>query len=85
LLREAILGLSVDSIKGMAEVITVHKLPQAFRGAERSWYRGLAIVGTQVAPVINPEALLTQLEWAALRNSTQYPVPSAQYSEKSAG
>jgi chemotaxis signal transduction protein len=78
LLREAILGLSVDSIEGMAEVITVHKLPRAFQGAERSWYRGLAIVGRQVVPVINPETLLTQLEWAALRNSTQYAVPSTQ-------
>ena len=85
LLREAILGLSVESVAGMAEVITLHKLPRAFQGAERSWYRGVAVVGTQAVPVINPETLLTQLEWAALRNSTQSPVPSTQKKAAASG
>ncbi len=76
LLREAIVGLSVESIEGMAEVITVHKLPRAFQGAERTWYRGLAIVGTRVVPVISPETLLSQLEWAALRNGKSTAAPA---------
>lgn len=85
LLRDAILGLSVDSIAGMAEVVAIHRLPRAFQGAERSWYRGLAVVGTQAVPVINPETLLTQLEWAALRNGMQYSVPSAQKEAAASG
>jgi chemotaxis signal transduction protein len=66
LLREATVGLSVDSIAGMAEVRTVQKLPRAFQGAECTWYRGLAIVGPQVVPVINPQTLLTEVELAEL-------------------
>jgi chemotaxis protein histidine kinase CheA len=85
LLRDAILGLSVDSIAGMAQVVGVHRLPRAFQGAECSWYRGLAVVGTQAVPVINPETLLTQVEWVALRNSTQCPVPSTQKQAAASG
>jgi chemotaxis protein histidine kinase CheA len=69
LLRDAVLGLSVDAIAGMEEVLAVQKVPRAFQGAERSWYRGLAVVGTQAVPVINPETLLTQVEWVALRSA----------------
>jgi chemotaxis signal transduction protein len=76
LLREAAIGLNVDSIERMAEVITVQKLPSAFQGAERTWYRGLAIVGTQVVPVINPETLLTQMEMAAQNGGQNLAAPA---------
>jgi chemotaxis signal transduction protein len=69
-------ALSVDSIEGMAEVATVHPLPLAFHGAERTWYRGMVIVGKQVAPVINPQTLLTQSELAALRNEQSLSEPA---------
>jgi chemotaxis signal transduction protein len=68
LLRGAGVALGVDSIEGMAEVATIHPLPLAFQGAERTWYCGMVIVGKNAAPVINPQTLLTQTELAALRN-----------------
>lgn len=60
------LALSIDSIDRMAELAVLHPLPDAFQGEERMWYRGLALVGDEVIPVLNPAALLDAEELAAL-------------------
>jgi chemotaxis signal transduction protein len=66
LLRGTRLALSVDSIDRMAEITALHTLPRAFSGLERSWYRGLAVMEGSVVPVIDPGALLSAQELAAL-------------------
>lgn len=49
-------AVAVDSIERMAEIARVLPLPMAFSGEEREWYRGLALVGGKVVPVVNPES-----------------------------
>jgi chemotaxis signal transduction protein len=58
LLRDAPVALSVDAVNRMAEITQLHALPLAFQGEERDWYRGLALLGDEVVPVVNPAALL---------------------------
>jgi chemotaxis signal transduction protein len=69
LLRNSCLALSVDSIDRMAEITQLHSLPRAFQGEERNWYRGLALIGEQVVPVINPAAFLNSEELAILESA----------------
>lgn len=64
LLRDARVGVLVDSIDRMAEIAAVHPLPRAFRGEERQWFSGLAMIGDNVVPVVNPAAFLTKAELA---------------------
>ena len=66
-MRDSDVALSVDAIDRMAEVTVLHPLPHAFRGEERNWYRGLVLIGEDVVPVLNPAALLSKPELAALR------------------
>jgi hypothetical protein len=56
----------VDRIERMAEIPAVYALPQAFSGAERRWYRGLAFVDDVVIPVIQPAGFLTLEEFQQL-------------------
>ena len=66
ILRQIRAAVLVDSIERMAEIPTVHALPQAFQGAERKWYRGLTYLEDRVIPVINPDGFLTPQEFARL-------------------
>jgi chemotaxis signal transduction protein len=72
------LAMTADSIERMHEITALHPLPKAFTGEERSWYRGLALIGEDVVPVLNPAALLSPAELQALA-----PVMSAR-SERAA-
>lgn len=63
-LRDARVGVLVDSVDRMAEIAAVHPLPRAFRGDERQWFSGLAVIGDNVIPVVNPAAILTKAELA---------------------
>jgi len=69
-LRNTKTAVLVGDIDRMTEVCGVHPLPNAFRGAERNWYRGLALLGAQpkheVVPIVNPGAFLTKVEMQAL-------------------
>jgi chemotaxis signal transduction protein len=65
-LRDRAVALSVDSIDRMAEITTLHPLPRAFQGEERAWYRGLALIGEDIVPVLEPAVLLSKTELAAL-------------------
>lgn len=66
LLRDAPVALLVAGVDRMTEIVSVRALPRAFRGEECRWYRGLALVGDQVIPVVNPEAFLTKAEQMVL-------------------
>jgi chemotaxis signal transduction protein len=63
-LRNSSVAVLVDSIDRMCELTAVRKLPQAFTGEERSWYRGLTVLEDQLIPVVNPQAFLTKAETA---------------------
>ncbi|MGH9491978.1 MAG: chemotaxis protein CheW [Terriglobales bacterium] len=69
LLRHAPVAVQVENVARMAEIATLHALPRAFTGDERRWYRGLALVGDDVVPVVSPEAFLTAGELSLLRAS----------------
>ncbi len=68
-LRHAAGALQVEKIDRMTQISTVVALPAAFRGQERVWYRGLALVGEQVVPLVAPEAFLNKGEQAVLQAS----------------
>ena len=69
LLRDASIALTADSIDRMAQITALHPLPHAFQGEERDWYRGLALIGEDVVPVVNPAALLSKAEIVKLQDS----------------
>jgi chemotaxis signal transduction protein len=66
ILRQLRAALLVDRIERMAEVSAVYPLPQAFTGAERRWYRGLAYLDDIVIPVVEPTGFLTAEEFQLL-------------------
>ena len=68
-LRASSAALQVESIDRMTQISTVVALPQAFSGQERLWYRGLALLGDQVVPLVSPEAFLNKGEQAVLQAS----------------
>ena len=65
-LRHAPAAVAVESIDGMKEIYAIHKLPVAFTGEERNWYRGLTLIEGRLVPVVRPEALLSKAETALL-------------------
>jgi chemotaxis signal transduction protein len=70
ILRQLRVAVLVDKIERMAEISTVHALPQAFEGEERRWYRGLTYVDDHVIPVIQPSGFLTADEFRRLDHAT---------------
>jgi chemotaxis signal transduction protein len=56
----------VDRIEEMLEISAVRPLPRAFSGEERRWYRGLALIGDSVIPVVHPSGFLTPEEMSLL-------------------
>lgn len=58
--------LLVDGIDRMAQLAAIHPLPLAFTGEERRWYRGIAVHGKNVIPVVNEESFLSRAEAATL-------------------
>lgn len=58
ILRGSGVAVRVDGVERMIETRELRPLPQVFQGAERSWYRGLVLVGEEVCPVMSPEALV---------------------------
>lgn len=65
-MRDSKVAVLVDSIDRMAEIPLVHPLPRAFTGDERIWYRGVALIGQEVVPVVNPAAFLSKAELAVV-------------------
>jgi chemotaxis signal transduction protein len=60
LLRNVPIGIAVNETHRMTEVSAVYSLPRAFKGEERDWYRGVALIGEDVIPVVNPSAFLDE-------------------------
>jgi len=59
-LRNLSTAVLVDSTDRMTAISALHALPRAFTGDEREWYRGLALLGGEVVPVVNPAAFLSK-------------------------
>jgi chemotaxis signal transduction protein len=66
-LRNHPVALTADSIDRMTDVSLVQQLPSAFRGLERTWYKGLAVLDGTVIPVVNPASFLSDAEVTELR------------------
>ncbi len=62
MLRNSRVAVAVESIDRMAEIHALYPLPAAFRGDERRWYRGLALVAGRIVPVVDPELFLTRAQ-----------------------
>ncbi len=71
ILQHASAAIQVDSTDRMMEISVLHALPQAFTGDERNWYRGLAVIGGDVVPVVNQNAFLSKAEMAVLKTAVQ--------------
>ncbi len=69
ILRHAPVAVLVDNIERTSEITVLHALPRAFEGEERQWYRGIALFGEQVVPVVRPEAFLSKGELAVAQAS----------------
>lgn len=59
-LRPGQVGVRVDRVERMMETSDLRPLPRAFQGSERSWYRGLFLIGEAVCPVLNPNTLASE-------------------------
>jgi chemotaxis signal transduction protein len=64
-------ALLVDRIERMAQITSMVELPRAFRGPERDWYRGLAVLDGRVIPVLQPDAILNKGQIAVLLAESQ--------------
>jgi chemotaxis signal transduction protein len=61
-LRDHPVALLADSIDRMMQVSGIHAVPHAFHGAERNWYRGLAVMAGKVIPMLEPSSFLGREE-----------------------
>jgi hypothetical protein len=67
-LRGLPVAVLVDSIDRMAEVEHVLPLPKAFRGEERLWYLGLALIEDAVVPIVRMASFLTAADQLIARS-----------------
>jgi chemotaxis signal transduction protein len=72
ILRLAATAVLVDTAVRMAAISVLHALPLAFNGEERRWYRGLAMFGEDVVPVVNHLSFLSGSELAMVRAASVY-------------
>ncbi len=56
ILRNHQVAVAADSIDRMTEIAAIYALPPEFRGEERNWYKGLAVLNGEVVPVVNAAA-----------------------------
>lgn len=62
ILRNVPVAVLVDRIEEMAEMRVLLGLPRSFSGEERTWYRGVTVLGHKVVPVAEPRGFLTAEE-----------------------
>jgi len=72
ILRLAATAVLIDTADRMASISILHALPLAFNGEERRWYRGLAMFGDDVVPVVNHQGFLSGSELAMVRPAAMY-------------
>jgi chemotaxis signal transduction protein len=65
-LRDSAAAVLVDHTDRILEIGSLHALPRAFQGEERSWYRGVAMIEDRVVPVVNPAAFMSKSEFTVL-------------------
>lgn len=75
-LRNSRVAVLVDSIERMETMSLLMALPPGFSGPERSWYRGITLIGGNVVPVVNPSGFLTERELAQLDAAAEADVVS---------
>jgi chemotaxis signal transduction protein len=66
ILRNVPVAVLVDRIEEMAEMRVLLGLPRSFSGEERTWYRGVTVLGHKVVPVAEPRGFLTAEELRCL-------------------
>ena len=66
ILRQFRVGVLVDRIDRMAEILALYALPEAFSGEERHWYRGLTYLDDTVIPVIDPAGFVSAEDFRRL-------------------
>jgi len=66
ILRQLRVGVLVDRIDRMAEILALYALPEAFTGEERHWYRGLTYLDDTVIPVIDPAGFMSAEDFRRL-------------------
>ena len=66
ILRNVPVAVLVDRIEEMAEMRVLLGLPRSFSGEERTWYRGVTVLGHKVVPVAEPRGFLTAEEMRRL-------------------
>ncbi|HKW88034.1 MAG TPA: chemotaxis protein CheW [Candidatus Acidoferrales bacterium] len=81
-LRGTRVAVLADKIERMDTISLLLSLPRAFRGPERSWYRGLTLIDDDVVPVVRPSGFLTEKELSYLDRafSAAASTPSGQTS-----
>jgi len=75
ILRGVPVAVLADRIEEMAEIRALLPLPRSFQGEERTWYRGLTVLGGKVLPVVNPGGFLTAGELELLEEQNPGLVP----------
>lgn len=80
-LRDSAAAVLVDHTERITEIATLHALPRAFRGEERQWYRGIAMIQERVVPVVDPASFMSKSEFTVL----QAAVAGAEAAEKGKG
>ena len=78
ILRQLRVAVLIDRIDRMAEILAVYALPEAFRGEERRWYRGLAYLDDTVIPVIDPAGFLSAEDFLCLDRSLKAAIAPGQ-------
>lgn len=68
MLRGLPVAVLVDGIEEMAGIRALFELPPSFGGAERVWYRGLALLNGRVVPVVNPRGFLSEEDMRQLED-----------------
>ena len=61
-LRDHPVAVLADAIDRMRQITILHALPRAYQGAERKWYRGLAVLDGRVIPMVEPGSFLSAEE-----------------------
>ena len=72
-LRRSDAAILVSAIDRMQEIHALYALPRAFRGDERRWYRGLALLHDGVVPVFDTASFIEKAEM--IEHSLPHPAP----------
>ena len=59
-LRTVDVGILISGIERMHDIRELYPLPRALQGAERKWYRGLALINHELIPVLDPAGFVPQ-------------------------